>query len=226
MRNIVNIQKIISAAVFLAFWAGYAHAETTKFSNLGSIANSRHNLTQQTAGPPSFGSSVAIWMNTMRNDYTEVCVYCHTPHGANTTIAAPLWNRTNKGNTYTLYNIPLTSGQTATQPGVSSLTCLSCHDGTVAIDSIVNMPGSGKYSAAQQTAQSDTFLDTWGSPPRTPGDPHFTLGAFTDTNNDGWGDTATCTNCHSTSGIVTTLPFDAFALGTDLTNDHPVGVAS
>jgi len=162
-------------------------------------------------------------MDRFKSDYGEVCVYCHTPHGANTTIAAPLWNRTNVGNTYTLYNIPLTSGQTPTQPGVNSLTCLSCHDGTVAIDSIVNMPGSGRYSAAQQTAQSDTFLDTW--PDIHPaGESHFVLGQYTDANSDGFGDTPTCTNCHSTNGLIPSLPFDAFAIGTDLTNDHPVGV--
>src|SRR3989338_4064858 len=200
--------------------ANIVHADgwdpTSKASNLGSIVNTRHNLTMSYLNPAGWVTVMNYW----RNNYGEVCVYCHTPHGANTTIAAPLWNRTNPGNTYTLYNIPLTSGQAATQPGVSSLTCLSCHDGTVAIDSIVNMPGSGKYSAAQQTAQSDTFLDTWGSPPRTPGDPHFTLAAF-DPNTGGWG---SCTGCHSTSGLLTSIPFDAFALGTDLTNDHPVGV--
>src|SRR3989338_4193241 len=185
---------------------------TSQASNLRSIVNSRHNMT--VSYNPVMSGIGAI------NFYGEICVYCHTPHGANGTINAPLWNRTNKANTYTLYNIPLTSGQAPTQPGVSSLTCLSCHDGTVAIDSIVNMPGSGKYSAAQQTAQSDTFLDTWGSPPRTPGDPHFTLAAF-DPNTGGWG---SCTGCHSTSGLLTSIPFDAFALGTDLTNDHPVGV--
>src|SRR4030066_1241108 len=86
---------------------------TSQASNLKSIVNSRHNMTVS-YNPGMPGGNF--------NMYGEVCVYCHTPHGANSTIPkAPLWNRTNVGNTYTLYNIPLTSGQTPTHPGVSSL---------------------------------------------------------------------------------------------------------
>jgi len=79
----------------------------TKFSNTGSIANTRHNLTQNTiSGNPTL-------MNPYRNDYGEVCVYCHTPHGANTQLAAPLWNRTFNNNTYTTYDTLGTSTLTA-----------------------------------------------------------------------------------------------------------------
>jgi len=71
----------------------------------------------------------------------EICVACHTPHEANTGISdAPLWNHTETTQSYTLYTNPSTLNATTTQPtGVSKL-CLSCHDGTVAIDSIVNSP--------------------------------------------------------------------------------------
>ena len=48
-------------------------------------------------------------MDTQRNNYGEVCVYCHTPHGANRTLAAPLWNRTNVATTYQTYNLLNTS---------------------------------------------------------------------------------------------------------------------
>ncbi|MGK7346403.1 MAG: cytochrome c3 family protein [Candidatus Nitrospinota bacterium M3_3B_026] len=218
-----HLAAVLLALVIVAMGASTAFADgwasNTKASNTGSIANTRHNLSLSFL-PISWATGA---MDYWRNNYGEVCVYCHTPHGANNTIDAPLWNRTNPDNTYTLYNIPLQSGQSPTQPGVNSLTCLSCHDGTVAIDSIINMPGSGKYSAAQQTTQSDAFLDTWTGT-RTPGDPHFVLGEWVDANNDGFGDTSSCLNCHSTNGLIPVIPFDAFALGTDLTNDHPVGV--
>ncbi len=71
----------------------------------------------------------------------EICVACHTPHNSDTGVTdAPLWNHTVTTASYTLYTNPGTLNATTTQPtGVSKL-CLSCHDGTVAIDSIVNSP--------------------------------------------------------------------------------------
>jgi mono/diheme cytochrome c family protein len=79
----------------------------------------------------------------------EVCVFCHTPHGGSTDVAgglAPLWNRTlPTGVTYTVYTSPNfdSEGTTAGTPKGVSLACLSCHDGTVAFDSLLNFPGSG-----------------------------------------------------------------------------------
>lgn len=102
-----------------------------------------------------------------------------------------------------------------TQPGVNSLTCLSCHDGTVAIDSIINMPGSGRYNAAQETSVNTAFLDTWPNA----ASPHVTLGVenfFSSPGPDG-----TCMKCHD-NGFK--FPFAPFVIGTDLTNDHPIGV--
>lgn len=173
--------------------------------NVGGIKNTRHNMTMSYLGGGSNN------MDSSRNDYGEVCVYCHTPHGANTTISAPLWNRTNKTNSYTTYDKPLTSGQTPTQPGVNSLVCLSCHDGTVAIDSIINMPGSGRYDPSQETGQNNQFLDDeWDNPS---GNDPIKHAALTD-----------CLFCHNTSNPFAP-DFSIFLIGTDLTNDHPVGVA-
>lgn len=79
----------------------------------------------------------------------EICVVCHTPHnalseteaGAGAGELGPLWNRTlTQVSDYTLYTefTRVGSDIDATgfgQPtGVSKL-CLSCHDGTIAIDS-------------------------------------------------------------------------------------------
>lgn len=218
ISNALNASVLVFALTFLVstFTADPAFADgwasNTKASNIGSITNTRHNLTMSYLPDPTF-------MNPSRNDYGEVCVYCHTPHGANSTLPqAPLWNRTNPGNTYTLYNITLTSGQTPTQPGVNSLTCLSCHDGTVAIDSIINMPGSGKYSAAQETSVNDAFLDSaWNNSSGGDTDIHRTMVGNS-------GDNTSCLYCHSTSGLIPSIPFDIFSIGTDLTDDHPVGV--
>lgn len=111
--------------------------------------------------------------------------------------------------------------QTVSPPGPKSLTCLSCHDGTVAIDSIVNMPGSGRYNAASQTSHQETFLDSWAggheglgiSAPK-----HIAIGG-------GNLGSVVCISCHSSpSGSEVATDFTVFYIGLDLTNDHPVGV--
>ena len=72
----------------------------------------------------------------------KICIACHTTHNSNTTVAdAPLWNHKLTTTTYTLYTSPTFKG-TATQPGGNSKLCLSCHDGTVAIDSFGGTTGT------------------------------------------------------------------------------------
>lgn len=64
----------------------------------------------------------------------EICIVCHTPHNADATIAdAPLWNHESTAATFTLYSSSTMDGTTG-QPDASSKLCLSCHDGTVALE--------------------------------------------------------------------------------------------
>jgi hypothetical protein len=89
----------------------------------------------------------------------EVCVFCHTPHGANLGApgSAPLWNRTVPASAgYTTYNSPNMDSVPGQPKGVS-LACLSCHDGTIAVDSLINMPGSGGFVAANLTPPGGTL---------------------------------------------------------------------
>jgi predicted CXXCH cytochrome family protein len=69
------------------------------------------------------------------NTTTEICIVCHTPHNANTTVLnAPLWNHAlSTVATYTMYS-SATMNSVAGQPDGSSKLCLSCHDGTVALE--------------------------------------------------------------------------------------------
>ncbi len=81
----------------------------------------------------------------------QVCVFCHTPHGSDTSAAAPLWNKVlGSPASYTRYSTlgTVTLDGTETEVGSVSLACLSCHDGTQAMDVVVNSPGSGGYNAA------------------------------------------------------------------------------
>jgi predicted CXXCH cytochrome family protein len=71
------------------------------------------------------------------NTTNEICIVCHTPHNAITTVTdAPLWNHQVSAVTnYTLYASPTFNGSaTITQPNGNSKLCLSCHDGTVALE--------------------------------------------------------------------------------------------
>ena len=78
----------------------------------------------------------------------EVCVYCHTPHGADVTAVVPLWNKTLPSSTYQRYSDLQTSTLDGIEAAVGSvsLACLSCHDGSQAMDSVINAPGRGMNS--------------------------------------------------------------------------------
>jgi hypothetical protein len=123
-----------------------------------------------------------------------------------------------KVTTYQTYDLLNTGGitQPITQPGIASLTCLSCHDGTTAVDSIINMPGAGRYNAAQETVENTAFLNSaWNNRRGPDASVHARLAA------------TECLACHSGgAGIVGAgaTDFTAFAIGTDLRNDHPVGI--
>jgi len=80
----------------------------------------------------------------------EICVFCHTPHGADVGASAPLWNKTLPTTTYTRYSSLGTATLDGSEVTVGSvsLACLSCHDGTQAMDVVINKPGSGGYVAA------------------------------------------------------------------------------
>jgi len=197
-------------------------------TNIGSIEQTRHNLTLSYND-----SSNALLMNGVRNNYGEICVYCHTPHGGNKQISAPLWNRTiNDASNYSIYDRATTLGLEGRLglPGPSSLTCLSCHDGTIAIDSVLNMPGSGLAPTGNETntevgLSNITFLDRWagaGNGNQGPISTHLTLGPELGTGAGAAG----CNICHNATNDQSGFApdFSIFMLGTNLRNDHVIGI--
>lgn len=104
------------------------------------MAGTKHDLSSTGSGNKFSGTG-------------EICVFCHTPHGADSTASAPLWNRTLTGSTYTTYDSLGTSSlDGATAPvGSVSIACLSCHDGSQAMDSVLNEPGSGATVTSYNT---------------------------------------------------------------------------
>lgn len=68
------------------------------------------------------------------NSSGRICVVCHTPHNADASVNnSPLWNHETTTATFTLYSTA-TLDATPGQPDESAKLCLSCHDGTVALD--------------------------------------------------------------------------------------------
>jgi len=163
----------------LFHWLGVA-AVAALFSGsaLAGIAATKHNLT---AGSGNKTTST-----------DQICVFCHTPHASDTTTSVPLWNKALPlANTYTVYSSDSMQG-TSTMAGSASLVCLSCHDGSQAMDSTVNAPGSG-------------------------------LG--TTTNADGTKVIGPALNWSGTNQTGGKMNANTVAmLGTDLRNDHPIGI--
>ncbi len=116
---------------FLTLWAAWlTNAAPVK------VQNSKHNLS--TSGTGSIKS-----ISDATSGTTEICVFCHTPHGGNT--QAQLWNKTASLETYVTYTSDVMAGllyYAADDPKTHANTsiCLSCHDGTIALGSLVNLP--------------------------------------------------------------------------------------
>jgi hypothetical protein len=110
-------------------------------ASAGVIANSAHDFTGTGAG----GST---W--NIAGTSQQICAVCHTPHKADTaTTAAALWNHANTAQTYTLYS-STTLKATVAQPGATSKLCLSCHDGTVAVDSFGGNTGTHTIASSSR----------------------------------------------------------------------------
>ncbi len=102
------------------------------------IVGSPHDFSQQT------------W-NTRKG----VCTPCHQAHNTDPDQLAPLWAHATSQATFTMYNAGTPKSTTldatmGTRPDGASLACLSCHDGTVA----VNQGIAGQIGATSQYIES------------------------------------------------------------------------
>lgn len=122
-----RILKFMAAAVpFLA--ASFA---------FGEITGSKHDF------------SAATWSDN------EICKPCHTPHNADVSLTGRIWAHTLSTATYKYHGgtgtSPTNDGSTRMDPATANVTqtgmdnatrlCLSCHDGTVALDSFKGKVG-------------------------------------------------------------------------------------
>ncbi len=118
-----KITFFLFVVIFQAAWAA-------------SIVGSKHDL------------STTNYYGDYSGATTQICIFCHTPHGGDQGIG-PLWNRRiTDTSSFTLY------GGVTGKPNNPTMVCLSCHDGVSgegdmsavnAYDThnIINNPGSG-----------------------------------------------------------------------------------
>ncbi len=165
LKRVASIASVVAVGAFVVLGATSAMA--------GTIIGSKHDLSTGGIGQGAGGGAAT----------GEICVFCHTPHGSDTAAQVPLWNKKlpspSSYQTYSTLGTATLDGNEA-PVGSVSLACLSCHDGSQAMDAVLNAPGSGGYNAAGAVLGGGTGTTMAGSP----------------------------------------IPM----LGTDLTNDHPVGI--
>lgn len=129
------------------------------------------------AGP----SNVSMTIHNLSDDFTgfvspyatdedEVCIFCHTPHGGVTTN--PLWNRQNPAaggfTHYSSQTLTTVANNGARAVNNESLACLSCHDGSIATNRVLNP--SNDIGQPLPEFGSDTFIITgWNGPLQVPG---------------------------------------------------------
>ena len=152
---------------------------------MASVTNTKHNL----------GASGT---NNHTNATTEICIFCHTPHGGDQSVSAPIWNRTvSTTSVYTRFSSlgRITFDANEAPVGSVSIACLSCHDGTQAMNAVINSQGSDSVYTVG--------IGTYAGP-----------GGFSQTN---MMSTLNASDNGSTTG-------DIIYLGTDLRNDHPISM--
>jgi predicted CXXCH cytochrome family protein len=128
------LKKIAALGIAVLFLAGAGYAQT--------IEGSAHDFSGES------------WNNT-----GEICVVCHTPHHANATVTdSPLWNHEVTTANFTPYTSASLDAQVGQPDGVSKL-CLSCHDGTVALDNFGGRTNGTVYVTGDELIGTDLSND-------------------------------------------------------------------
>ena len=138
-----SVAGLILPGLLLA--AAIASAQIAVTNKTSDVRGTKHNLSAVADGSATPSGGKVPIRSVKASSETQVCVFCHTPHEATTGIAAPLWNRQLSSATYTPYSsasLEADAAELAAAPGGSSKLCLSCHDGTMAIDKVNALNGA------------------------------------------------------------------------------------
>ncbi|NOX85832.1 MAG: cytochrome c3 family protein [Chlorobi bacterium] len=115
-------------------------------------------LAQVTLGQNISGSAHDFSSETW-NPSGEICIVCHTPHHADISVTdAPLWNHQLSTATYTVYSSSTLDATVGQPDGISKL-CLSCHDGTVALDNFGGKTNGTTFISGDELLGTDLSDD-------------------------------------------------------------------
>lgn len=131
-----NLAVCVMALLLLAL------SSSTVFATKGpqGVTYGWHNLSVTAVVP----NAPAFIQNPYKTSEDQICVFCHTPHSGS--LDGPLWNRSGSQlSSWTHYNSASMSSYLKTL-SVSrvvedeSLLCMSCHDGSVSVNHVLNYP--------------------------------------------------------------------------------------
>lgn len=129
LRNGRGILALFATMLLLAAFSAQAE-------RISDIRNTKHNFSatvipilpqQEFTGPQR---------NAAAASESQICAFCHTPHGATKAPKAPIWNRSLSKATYKPYTSGSLDAIDLGQPRAKSKLCLSCHDGTLALGEV------------------------------------------------------------------------------------------
>jgi hypothetical protein len=145
------IAVVLLAALSLA--GTLVRADIAVTDKISDVRGTKHNFSNvaDSTGTPS-GGKVPV-RAVKADDTNQICAFCHTPHQAESitfssgdiTYGAPLWNRRLSEQTYTPYtssSMDARAAELTASPGGSSKLCLSCHDGSMAINKVNVLNGA------------------------------------------------------------------------------------
>ena len=126
------------------------------------VSNTVHNLSA--TGP--------VWSDYL-TDEQEVCIFCHTPHGGNNT--GPLWNKADPtpAGGFVFYRSATLSTVVNNISAVNpvSLVCLSCHDGSISVNHLLNYGQTFPITTASNGQTDTPIVGTPGANMRIGGSP-------------------------------------------------------
>lgn len=149
LSTVIILLALVAVVIFVPVGAETIIGDPKKAEN-DTIWGSKHDFTglNKRAG-------VTAMAGLAFSDYGNPCIYCHVPPANADTEPQKLggiegWNRfVPATDSYELYDSHYLESKTRT-PSPISLLCLSCHDGTMAVDMVVFKPND--FDSAEDAA--------------------------------------------------------------------------
>ncbi len=205
MRRTILILTLLVFAVTGAF---------AQYEQVGLIKGTVHDLSA--TGTASQGNAVNFGTGITING---ICIFCHTAHPAKIGSQAPLWNHGLTTQSYTVYASTVygdaINGAQSTVANTSITgACLSCHDGSVAYNTVYDVGSIYNLNATPTTqtlgGSTATLKKIWSG---------MQIGSAT--GNDGKGthpvgiDYLTARNVNAKLAVATAGTNGAYTVGTD-----------